>query len=185
MFSEHSDDVFDLGAGDALVAEQLVDGDAAGDGGLPVNGFDGVFQYFSQQAGPVLQASAVLIRPIVVAPRQEVVQAAEAVAGVDVDDVEVDRQRPADRLEVPVPHVRDVGLGHRAGLHRIVVPRHDRQMLWRQRGFTTYQVGAVEAVVRELDAGKGAALVDLLRDLGERGHVMVVPQPQLDERTDV
>jgi len=185
VLTEHSDDVLDLAAGDALVAEQLVDGDAAGDGGPAVDGFDRVLEDFAKQARPVLQASAVFVCPIVVAPRQEVVQAAEAVSRVDVDDVEVDRQGPADRLEMPVAHVCDVGFGHGAGLYRIVVPRHDRQMLWRQRGFTAYQVGAVETVVRELNAGKGPALMNFLRDLGECGHVMVVPQPQLDERADV
>ena len=39
--------------------------------------------------------------------------------------------------------------------------------------------------MRELDAGQSASFVDLLGDLGQCWHVLVVPQPQLDERADV
>ena len=152
---------------------------------LPSHYLAGVLEDLAQQAGPVLDAAAVLVGAVVVAPGQEVVQAADGVSGVDVDDVVFGLQGPADRLAVPVPHVGDVGLGHLAGLHRVVVPRHHRQVLRAQRGLAADQVRAVEAVVRQFDAGQGAALVDLLRDAGQRGQVLVVPQPQLDERADV
>ena len=185
MLAEHADDVLDLGAGDALVAEEFVHGDAAGHGGLAVAHLAGVLEDFAQQAGAVLDAAAVLVGAVVVAPRQEVVQAADGVPGVDVDDVVFGLHRPADRLAVPVPQVGDVGLGHLAGLHRVVVPRHHRQVLRAQRGLAADQVRAVEPVVRQLDAGQRAALVDLVRDACQRGQVLVVPESQFDERADV
>ena len=81
-----------------------------------------VFKDLAQQPRAVLQAAAVLVGPIVIAPRQEVVEPAEAVARVNVNDVELCRQGPANRLEMPMAQLGDVGLGHRTGLNRIVIP---------------------------------------------------------------
>ena len=44
MLTDHADDVLYLGAGDAVIAEEFVDGDAAGDGGLAIGLFAGVFE---------------------------------------------------------------------------------------------------------------------------------------------
>ena len=152
---------------------------------LPSHDLAGVLEDLAQQPGAVLDAAAVLVGAVVVAPGQEVVQTADGVAGVDVDDVVVGLQRAADRLAVPVPHVGDVGLGHLAGLDRVVVPRHHRQVLRAERRFPADQVRAVEAVVRQFDAGQRTALVDLLRDARQRRQVLVVPEAQFDERADI
>jgi len=47
------------------------------------------------------------------------------------------------------------------------------------------QVRAVHAVVRELDPGKRAAVVDPFRDALQRGKIAVIPDTQLDERGDI
>ena len=39
--------------------------------------------------------------------------------------------------------------------------------------------------MRQLDAGQGAAVVDLVRDARQRGQILVVPEPQFDEGADV
>ena len=140
MLAEHADHVLDVGAGDALIAEQLVDRDPACHRGFAVAHLAGVLEDLAQQADPVLDAAAVLVGAVVVAPRQEVVQAADGVTGVDVDDVVLGLQGAANRFAMPVPHVRDVSLGHFAGLDGVVVPRHDRQVLRPQRGFPADQV---------------------------------------------
>ena len=161
------------------------DCDAARHSGFAVAHLAGVLEDLAQQPGAVLDAAAVLVGAVVVAPGQKVVQATDGVPGIDVDDVVLGGDRTADRLAVPEPQIGDVGLGHLTGLDRVVVPRHHGQVLRTQRGLAADEVRAVEAVVRKFDAGQGAALVDLVRDAGQRGQVLVVPETQFDERTDV
>ena len=86
---------------------------------------------------------------------------------------------------MPLPQIDDVSLCHRTGLHRIEIPRDDGEMLRCQRCFTTDQIGAVESVVRQLDSGKCSAFVDLFGNPRDRGHVLVVPEAELDERSDI
>ena len=86
---------------------------------------------------------------------------------------------------MPLPQIDDVSLCHRTGLHRIEIPRDDGEMLWCQRSFTTDQIGAVEPVVRQLDSRERTTLVNLLGDARDRGHVLVVPEAELDERSDI
>ena len=88
-------------AGDPGVAEQFVDGDPAGDGGLAADLVLGVVEDLAQQPHPVRRAAAVLVGAGVVAGGQEVLDAAEGVAGVHVDEVIAGRsdRRTASRCQ--------------------------------------------------------------------------------------
>ena len=87
MLADQSEDVFHLAAGDAVVAEQFVDRDPACDSGFPVGDLPGVLEDLADESNAVLEAAAVLVGAIVVPARQEVVQTADCVSRVDVDDV--------------------------------------------------------------------------------------------------
>ena len=87
VLADQSEDVFHLAAGDAAVAEQFVDRDAACDSGFPVGDLPGVLEDLADESNAVLEAAAVLVGAIVVPARQEVVQTADCVSRVDVDDV--------------------------------------------------------------------------------------------------
>ena len=87
MLADQAEDVFHLAAGDAVVAEQFVDRDAARDSGFAVGDLAGVLEDLADEADTVLEAAAVLVGAVVVSARQEVVQTADRVSRVDVDDV--------------------------------------------------------------------------------------------------
>ena len=185
VFADHADHVLDLSTGDAVIAEEFVDGDTAGDSCFPIRLLAGVFEYLAQESDPVGQAAAVFVGAVVVPPRQEVVQAAHGVSGVGVDDVVTDVDGAANRVAVPPAHIGDIGLGHRSRLHRVVIPGHDGKVLRSKWDFATDQVRTVEPVVGEFDTGQRAALVNHVGDPGQPGQILLVPDPQFDERPDI
>jgi hypothetical protein len=102
---EQRDDLRCFAPRDSGLADPFVDRQAARDG-RPARAFlAGVFQDFGQQPRPVGDRSAVGVGALVVAAGQEVVQDAQVVSAVDVDDVVSGRQGAADRQAVPAPQV--------------------------------------------------------------------------------
>ena len=170
---------------EALGAEQLVGGDAARHrAGVP-DCLAGVDEDLLEQAHAVARRAAVLVATLVVVGGEEVLEGAQAVGGVDVDEVEPGLARPQGRRPVPAPEVAEVALRHRARLHGLVGQRRDRHCRRSHRHLAPVVVGAVRAVVGELDPGEGAELVDPVRDPREHRQVTVVPDAKLDEGGDV
>ncbi len=183
QLADEREQLFDFGPLDALLAEQLVDDDAARDRGAPVALLERVLEDLSQEARAVLERSAVLVLPEVVAAREEVLECREPVRRVDVDEVVARAQRPLDRLPVAAAEVVDVLAAHRSRLDRIVAA--DRQVRRAERRDPAVEVRADHPVVHELDPGERAVCVDLLDEALVRRNVRVVPEAALDEAARV
>jgi hypothetical protein len=175
--AERSQELLDLRPGDTRGAEQLIDGDPAGDRAGAVHLVLGLFEDLAEEPHAVPGAAAVLVSSLVVPRGQEVVDAAQGVPGVDVHDVVASPQGAPHGVAVPAPQVGDVGRGHRARLDRLVAERGHRQVTGAQRDLPAVEVGGVDPVVRQFDAGQGAAFVDGVGDAGERGKILIVPDP--------
>ena len=183
QLADEREQLLDLGALDPLLAEQLVDHDAARDGGATLALGERVLEHLAQQARAVLERPAVLVVPQVVAAGEEVLERREPVRRVDVDEVVAGAQRALHRLPVAAPEVGDVLAAHRPRLHRLVA--RDRQVRRAERRDPPVEVRADHAVVHELDPGERAVGVHLLDEALVRGDVRVVPQAPLDEAADV
>ena len=74
---------------------------------------------------------------------------------------------------------------HRPRLHRIVGEGRDRQVRRPERHLAAVKVRGVHAVWHQLDARKRAVLVHLFHETRVRRNILIVPDPELDERTDL
>jgi hypothetical protein len=94
--------------GRSAVAVQLVDCDPTGNGTPAVHLLECVLEDLGQEAGAVGQRPAVAVRAPVVPRREEVLEGAERVTGVDVDDVVPGLECTSDGRPVPRTEVGDV-----------------------------------------------------------------------------
>ena len=117
---EQRNDLGRLARRDARVADALVNRQAARDGRPACAFLTGVFQDLGQQPRPVGDRPAVGIGALVVPAGQKVMQHAQVVAAVDIDQVVPGGQGPADGQAVPAPQVGYVRRRHHAGLNRVV-----------------------------------------------------------------
>ena len=120
QLAHQREQLLDLGPLDALLAEQLVDDEAARDGRASLALLERVLEHLAQEAGAVLERPAVLVVAQVVAPREEVLERGQPVRRVDVDEVVAGAQRPLHRLPVATAEVGDVLAAHRPRLRRLV-----------------------------------------------------------------
>ena len=119
QLGQHRHDVAPFaGAGDAVFAQQLVDGEAHGDGAAVADGLLGVLDDLAQQPHAVLQAAAILVRALVAPLLQEMHGQREVVPGIAIDDVEADLPGAQRGGAMPAAIVADVRLVHGARLHR-------------------------------------------------------------------
>ena len=179
QLAEHG---LDVSPADAGVSDELLRRDPTPHRGGAVHLLNGVDQELAQQAHPVLNAAPVGIGALVVAGREEMVNGAEGVAAVDIDEVESGIQRPPHGLPVPAAQVGDVAKRHGPGLNRVVGESGDRQIGGAHGRGARCEVGAVHAVVGQLDSGQRPVVVDALGHHRQRGDVGVVPQADLYER---
>ena len=166
-------------------ADQLVDGDAHGDGAALAHRLLGVLDDLAQQAHPVDQAAAIFVAAGVVAPRQEMLQRPEAMGGIDIDDVEAGALRPLRRLAMPAPQIGDILLVHGAGLDRVGGEGGNGQMRGSHGDLAAVEVRPVHAVIGELDPRQRVMAMDRLAHAGEAGDILIVPEAQLDEGRDL
>jgi hypothetical protein len=117
---EQRDDLRRFGRRDPGIADSLIDGQAARDGRAARAFLAGVLEDLGQQARPVGDRAAVAVCALVVPARQEVMQDAQVVPAVDVDDVVTRGQGTTDRKAMPAAQVTDVRRRHHAGLNRVV-----------------------------------------------------------------
>src|SRR5262249_8265287 len=145
----------------------------------------GVLKHLPQQPHPVARAAAVLVAAVVEARGEEILDAAKRVRGIHVDEVITGLHRAGHGVAMPAAQVGDVLLGHHPRLDRVVAIGRYRQVMRSERDFPAVEVRRVQAVVTQLDPGERAALVDRFGDAGEGRQVAVIPDPQLDEGSDV
>ncbi len=183
QLADEAEHLLDLRALEAGSADELVDADPAGHRRPPVDLLERLLQDLPQQPRPVLEAAAVVVRPVVRAAREEMLDRRQPVPGVHVDEVVPGAERPRDGLPVPAAQVGDVLHAHAPRLHRIGAGRG--QVRGAERRAASPEIGGVHAAVDELDPGERPVLVHLRYEQLVRGDVRVVPDPSLHVRADV
>ena len=86
---------------------------------------------------------------------------------------------------MPAPQIGDVPLGHGPRLERGDGVRRHREVRGAHGDLSAQLVRGVHPVVGQLDASQAAPGVDGIGDPGQGREVLIVPDPQLDERRDV
>ena len=183
QLADETEHLGDLAALEPARAGQLVDHDAARDGGAAVHLVEGVLEDLAEETGAVLEAAAVLVVPVVRPRREEVLERRQAVRGVDVDEVVPRPDRARHGLAVPAPEIGDVLSAHLPGLHGI--PAAHRQVRRAERHGARVVVRSRDSAVDELDPGQRPMRVHLLDQPRVGRDVGVVPDPSLDEAPDV
>ena len=117
---DESDHVLGLGPFQPCCAPQLVHGEPAGDGTTVAHRFLGVDQEFLEKADAVFERSAILVGAVVEFSGKELVQEAQCMARIDVDQVELRTLGAERRRLVPATDVADVLLVHGPRLHGVV-----------------------------------------------------------------
>ena len=135
------------GRAEACLAAALFHGDAAGHGGTAVGDLAGVLEDLPQQPHPVAGAAAIGVGALIEARREEMLDAAEGVPGVDVDEVVASPHGPDHCVAVPAAQIGDVLQAHHPGLNRVVSIAGDRQVVRAQRGLSAGEVRRVHSVV--------------------------------------
>ncbi len=183
VLADEPEELLDLGALEAVRADQLVHAEPAGDGRAPVDDLERLLEHLAQEPCAIVERASVGVRARVVAAREELLEERDPVAGVDVDEVVARRERAADGGAVPAPEVDDVGRRHRARLHGVRA-RHG-EVRGRERRRAHVEVRRGQPREDELAAGERAVRVDALDEAGVHRDVAVVPEHALDERRDV
>ena len=165
------------------IADQLIGGETYSHGALIADCLLRVLDQLAQQPRAVLQASAIFVDAVVLAPLQELVRDRQVVRRVDIDNVEPRFLRAERGIAMPLAKVADVLFVHRAGLDRIII--NDRAVRRGHRREPRSPVRDRSAVVHDLDGGKRAMFV---HDVGHQGHrrdVTVIPKAPFVERLTV
>ncbi len=152
----HVDEFAHFGVGKAEIADGLVERDAQRQRHRVADRVAHVRDDLAGKARAVLEAAAVFVGALVGGAAEEMLEDAEAMRAVEADQIETRDTRSLGGVDEPAPQVSDVGLVHRAGLHRIVGEGADRQGGRRQRHLLGVEVRAVDAGIGELDAGQRA-----------------------------
>jgi len=79
-----------LALGDAVIAQELVDGEPHGDGAAVAHRLLGILDDLAQQPDAVFEAAAILVGTLVAPLLQEMHGQRDVVAGIAVDNVEAD-----------------------------------------------------------------------------------------------
>ena len=157
---------------------QLVDDDAARDGGASFALLARVLEHLAQQAHAVRERAAVVVVAQVRPRREEVLERREVVRGVDVDEVVARGERTPNRSAMTAAQVGDVLVRHRARLdRRVLLHRQVRRPGGRD---AAVEVRGRHPVVDELDPRERVVRVHLVDEALVHRDVGVVPQPALD-----
>ncbi len=180
----HGHEIAHLGIGEAEIADRLVEGDAQRDRHGVADHVAHVGDHLADEAGAVLERAAIFVGALVGRPRQEMLEDTEAVGAVETDQVEAGGPAAPRRVGEPAAQVGDVLLVHRPRGDGIVGEGADRQRGGRERHLLRVHVRPVDAGISELDAGERAVGLHRLGHAGDRGDILILPQPELDERRD-
>ena len=103
-----------------LAPEKFVHGNADGNGAAVAHRFLGVLDHFAEQAGAVFEGAAIFIAPHIGGAREELLENAEPVAGIDIDEIIAGGAGAKCGGAVGAAQVLDILLVHGAGLDRAV-----------------------------------------------------------------
>ncbi len=184
---EHPDDLGRLSiVGDPHRPDQLVHGQPYRHGAVAADGIAGVLDQLAQEPRTVAEASAVLVGPVVVPPRQQLHRQCESVRCIAVDDVEARVPRTQRSCSVPAPDVGEVSPSHRPGLHGFVPCSPEHALASRAEGRQArIMIRGIKTRVGELDTGQRAVRVHGLRHQAQAVHIRVVPEAAFDAGSDV
>ena len=105
--------------------------------------------------------------PTLKSGRQEMLEYAVAVSGVQADQVKARGFRAQAGIAVPAAQVADVFFAHRARANRVGSIGSDRHCRRRQRHFLGIKIRAVDTGISQLGSGERAVFVRRVRHLGE------------------
>ena len=180
-----ADHVLDFFLVEPALAHQLIDGNADRHRASIAHRRLRLLGDLAQEPDAVFNAAAIFVGPLVIAARQEVVQKAQRMGGIDIDEVEARPLRTVDRRQVPLADVPNVRRVHSARLYRVVGEGRDGQMGGPHGHFARIEVGAVHAVISKLDTSERSAFMDLVHHARQSRDIAVIPKAQLDERRDL
>ena len=168
---------------DALITFQLIDGQAQGNPHGVADSLPGVLEHLANETHPVLDRSTILVGPRVVAARQEVLQQAQVVSGIDIDNVETGLPGPQHGLTVPMPETGNVGTVHGPCLARIPVLQGDGN--GRHGHLARQAVVTGHAAVDQFTRRQRAVAFHAVDHSCHDRNVLAGPQARLDGRRDV
>ncbi|MPL80185.1 hypothetical protein SDC9_26081 [bioreactor metagenome] len=180
----HLDELAQLGVREAKRADVLVKAHPQRQPHRVADRVAHVGDHLVHEPRPVLERAAVFVRPLVRRTRQEMLEDAEAMRAVQADQIETRQFRALGRVHEPAAQVPDIGLVHRARLHRVVGEGANGQRRRGKRHFLGIKVRPVDAGIGKLDARERAARLHRVRHPVQRRNIGIVPQPQLDEGGD-
>ena len=161
ILSDEPDHVLGLGLLQPVRAAKLVHREATGNGAAVAHRFLGVDQELLEESHAVLERAAVFIGAVIELPGEEVMQEAQPVAGIHIDQVVTRTPGAKRRRLVPAADVADVLLVHGARLDGFVSEARNRAPGRRHRHFARIEVGTVQAVITRLNSRIVDAMVEL------------------------
>ena len=182
---DETDHVLGLGLLQPVRAAKLVHREATGNGAAVAHRLLGVDQELLEEPHAVLERAAVFVGAVIELPGEEVMQEAQPVAGIHIDQVVTRSPGAKRRRLVPAADVADVLLVHGARLEGFVGEARNRAPGRRHRHFARIEVGTVQAVITKLQPGERAVRMDVVRHPGEHRDVPIVPEAELDEGRDL
>ena len=173
---EHLDDLAALVLpGDAVLAQELVGGEPEADRHAAAHGFHGVFKQLAQEPHAVLQRAAVLVRPPVAAPGEEIHRHGDVMGAIDIDQIEARIPGPQHPVAVPAAKLADIVQVHGARLHRIGAVGH-RRVRRPERDLAAVVVGERRRIADDFGAGQCAVGVDRIGPVAHADDVVLIPQ---------